>query len=216
MGEEAMNTSSGRVVLLILAAVTIAVAVIAAVTKFQALGAQAKNFAGFGTLIVNFFTLIVVALFIERVVEVFTKAYRAPRREALERELAARTAAAVKKDPPAPDATREIRVAHTALVAAASDEVGTAEAALRDYRSATRVYAFFGSTVLGLLVALAGVRALALFVTPPGPGAPESWLFVLLDVVITGFLLAGGAEGLHKIVDTFTTWMDETKKGLKS
>jgi hypothetical protein len=194
----------------------VVVAIVAADMQFKALEARATKFDEFGGIIVKFFTLIIVALFIERVVEVFTKGWRAPGREALEGRIASRTAEVATADPQVKAASDTGRQAVVALVAAGDPQIQLAEGEMRDYRSRTRLYAFTGSTVLGLLIALAGVRALALFFDAgTGVIAGQAWLFTALDVIVTGLLLAGGAEGLHKIVDTFTTWMEETRKGLK-
>lgn len=209
-----------------LVVLALVVAVIAAGVKFGPFKAEAKVFADFGKILVNFFTLILVALFIERVVEVFTKGWRAPQREALEQSVEAATRIAVGKSPVPTGTPDDVKATLEAAIAAQDSGVKQANKALAEYRSETRRYAFVGATVLGLLAAVAGVRALALFITVPtmakaadatSPAVTEGqiFIFVAFDVLVTGLLLAGGAEGLHKIVDTFTTWMEQTKKNLK-
>jgi hypothetical protein len=37
----------------------------------------------------------------------------------------------------------------------------------------------------------------------------------VLDVLITGALLSGGADAIHKVVSTFTTFMEATKSRVK-
>ena len=48
----------------------------------------------------------------------------------------------------------------------------------------------------------------------PGEDGYQFWeaAFLAGDVLLTGLLLGGGAEGLHKIVQVFTNFMDSTAK----
>jgi hypothetical protein len=62
--------------------------------------------------------------------------------------------------------------------------------------------AFVLAAFLGTFVAVAGVRSLApLYVQPEG-----KW-FGIVDVLITGFVLAGGSAGIHQIVNVITSFM---------
>lgn len=62
--------------------------------------------------------------------------------------------------------------------------------------------------VLGVLAAIVGARALGPFVDPSQLaegvvwGGQSAW-FAGVDVLITGALLAGGADGIHQIVNRF-------------
>ena len=54
-----------------------------------------------------------------------------------------------------------------------------------------------------------------MFVDPAalkGLPAAHARLFATFDVIVTGTLLGGGADGLHKLVTLFTTWMDTAKE----
>ncbi len=223
-----MRDFSNRAVMFTLVVFAVALGAVAAWSKFWPFASEAKNFADFGKILVSFFTLIVIALFIERVVEVFTKGWRAPERERLEAKLENAKKSAIGGEARLATLAKEQRADQEAFVLAEDDNVKEASEALAAYRSTTRRYAFAGATVLGVLTAMLGVRALALFITVPAltklekgvtvavPPSDQAIYFVWLDVFVTGLLLAGGAEGLHKIVDTFTTWMEETKKNLKA
>jgi hypothetical protein len=61
------------------------------------------------------------------------------------------------------------------------------------------------------------VRALAAIVEHghPEQGLWHERLFNVLDVLITGAILSGGADAIHKIVATFTTFMEATKMRAK-
>ncbi len=39
--------------------------------------------------------------------------------------------------------------------------------------------------------------------------------FMAMDVLLTGMLLGGGADGLHKLVSIFTNFMDSTAQQAK-
>jgi hypothetical protein len=63
------------------------------------------------------------------------------------------------------------------------------------------------------VVAALGVRVLQLFVDPAvfdALSGLQRRLFCTVDVLLTGALLGGGADGLHKLVRVFTTFMDST------
>jgi hypothetical protein len=205
------DVTNGAPLVILLAA--IAAASGAVIGNFLGLDPIAKKFDDFGKLITAFFSLILVALFIERVIEVFTKGWRAPDREELEHALENAKAAALKVFEPTSPATK---ASEEAALLAQDDAVQDAIEPLRTYRANTRRIAFVGSAVLGLFAAMVGVRALELVFTAPGSTAKSTDWFTALDVVVTGLLIAGGADGLHKIVGTFTTWMDETQKALKT
>jgi hypothetical protein len=86
---------------------------------------------------------------------------------------------------------------------------------LHDYRGATRLYAFLASLVLGFAVALAGLRTLAQMLDPSvdltklSQTLPRQiYFFYIVDVVLTATLLAGGAAGIHSVVDAFTSFFD--------
>jgi hypothetical protein len=83
------------------------------------------------------------------------------------------------------------------------------------YKSRTQRIAFLAGTSIGVIIAALGVRALELLVDPAVFGAlPElqRTLFRMADVLFTGAILGGGADGLHKLVSVFTNFMDATAR----
>lgn len=82
---------------------------------------------------------------------------------------------------------------------------------LTKYKAETRDVAFATALVLCIAISALGVRALelvtddAIFATLND--AQRSW-FQVIDVLLTGALLAGGADGLHKLVSVFTDSLD--------
>lgn len=146
--------------------------------------------------------LFLVSLFIERVLEVFLTIWRGP--AAAEHSLAAKKArlAATGASEPQPGPLPEERT----LVA---------------YKASTQRIAFLAGIALGIVISALGVRALGLFVDPAvfrdlerGHPVQADW-FNAADVFLTGAVLGGGSDGLHKLVSVFTSFLDATARRAK-
>jgi hypothetical protein len=139
--------------------------------------------------------LFAVALFVERAVEVVVMIFRDQQADMLDEaeKGAARDLAEATKTGVA-DAVVKAR---QALMTARQNKLV--------YRAETKEMALVIGFGFGLLVSLAGVRALhglLLEATPTGN------LFLAADIVVTGALLAGGSEGIHRMANAFTSFMD--------
>src|SRR5690606_12224075 len=70
---------------------------------------------------------------------------------------------------------------------------------------------------IALLISMMGIRAIEMLVSEgvvsAAPLAQQA-LFVRVDVLLTALLLAGGADGIHKVVLAFTSFMETTKERL--
>lgn len=101
-----------------------------------------------------------------------------------------------------------------AAVEAAKDDASRAQArrVLEMYRDQTQTLSFITSVTLSAVAAMAGVRAIA----PLVQGAPTTGVFYAFDVAITALLLAGGADGLHQIVTTFTDFLESSKSKMST
>jgi hypothetical protein len=133
---------------------------------------------------------IVISALIERAVEVIAAGWREP-------------------------AARE----HVAAVAAAatghgerSAEHRAADQRRRRYKAATMQIAFMVSFTLALMVAMAGVRGVSQFLQLDGVATAQMTVLRWADVAITALMLAGGAEGIHRVVTTITALLDATKE----
>jgi hypothetical protein len=103
----------------------------------------------------------------------------------------------------------------------AADLQATSDA-LDEYRGQTQRYAFGVSLTLSVLVSIAGVRALGAFAdtqiletvaaTPRG----QHMFFICIDVALSAALLAGGADGIHSVVNAVTSFFDATAAKLSS
>jgi hypothetical protein len=137
--------------------------------------------------------LVLLALFLERALEVVVGAWREGDRQAL--ELACLS----------PEIDGEERQGRRGALAA--------------HRDTTRCIALLSSLTLGVLLSALGVRVLEQLVDADMLAALAEWQqrsFAVLDVLVTGALLAGGADGLHKVVSAFTTFMEQSSQRIRA
>ena len=87
------------------------------------------------------------------------------------------------------------------------------------YKSQTRKIALWTALLVGLMISGVGVRSLDTLLVPVQQGALNSGiqgaLFRCLDVLLTGGLIAGGSDGIHKITQLASTFFEETRNGIK-
>ncbi len=134
-----------------------------------------------------FFSLLLITAFKERAQEVYVIAWRMEGRA--KRELAAEEAST-------------------------PDEKVEAEASLAAYRAQTGRYVSVVSMCSGILISLAGVRVLAPLVDAPNASVQQGWLFVV-DVLLTGGLLAGGSKLIHEVMAVVSQALNKTRGKLK-
>jgi hypothetical protein len=139
--------------------------------------------------------LVVIALFIERAVEVVVTAWRGE--EGKERKARLR---------------RQLRLE----AAGEPADPWAARAGLDRYRAETQRVAFVTAIGISVLVALMGIRAVEMLVQPGAvaEGFPmwQRSMFFWTDVSLTALLLAGGADGIHRVVQTFTSFLESTRE----
>lgn len=143
-----------------------------------------------------FTLLFFIALLFERSLEVFVGGWRIQSPA----QMRQRIAAIQKEDPEATPKACEER-AHAA------------------YSARTKTLAITLSMAFGLFVAAVGVRALEFFAEPEmlaGLTAIQATAFRLIDIVLTGGLIAGGAEAIHKITKVFSDFMDSSSSRARS
>lgn len=161
--------------------------------------------------------LMLTALFIERAVEVLISPWR---------------------DPGADKVTKALKDANNNTAAIASQQ--EAAAVYTQYKGTTRRYAFAFALLLGTAAATVGIRALWPFVDDPNgmfiPAQPSTvngvatvskalgnpindpknqslkTAFIIVDVALSALLLAGGANGIHTIVTSFTSFLEKNTK----
>jgi hypothetical protein len=154
---------------------------------------------------------------IERAVEVFISPTTGMAKEALKDEQA-KLGDAIRLQQQALEAARNpgpgllpdpaaVQIAADALaMSVARNKQIAADIAAADRR--TQKIALSFSMPLSFLAALAGLRTIGSFlpeldVSQAAQVATQQQLLTALDVVLTAGLLAGGADGIHKILDRF-------------
>jgi hypothetical protein len=130
--------------------------------------------------------LVMFALFIERVLEVFLTSWRGQRTAELQERANLTRSKRGKSEARSPD-----------------------EEALAQHKSQTQRIAFFAGTTLGVVVAALGIRVLELSVDPAVfaelPRVQQR-LFRTTDVLMTGAVLGGGSDALHQLMLVFTNF----------
>jgi hypothetical protein len=88
---------------------------------------------------------------------------------------------------------------------------------LTEYKAQTKEFALLVALCFGLMVSLAGVRSLHPLLS--NQGFPAGRLFTIVDIILTGAMLAGGSEGVHRLAnivssgaDTLSTRIDNAAK----
>ena len=161
--------------------------------------------------------LILTAMFIERAVEVTISPWR---------------------DPGADQKARILKDAKNSTAAVASQQVAADD--FVQYKGKTRRYAFAFALLLGTAAAMVGIRALWPFLDDPNgkfvaaavstvngvttlskaQGNPINdpqnhyarTAFIVVDVVLSALLLAGGANGIHSVVTAFTSFFESNSQ----
>jgi hypothetical protein len=141
--------------------------------------------------------LFAVSLFVERAVEVVVMVFRDSEADLLDEAeaSAAKTVAVLAGS----------GTANKDVMDAAVKDASSAHNQKVIYRAETKEIALLVGFVFGIFVSLAGVRALhGLFLD----ATPTGTLFTVADILVTGAMLAGGSEGIHRIANAFTSFMD--------
>ncbi len=181
-----------RTVLLSLVSVSLLTAVAVALFNPVSLVFRSFNVTEF---VQSMMPLVMFALFIERVLEVFLTSWRSHRTAELKERAAHARSKSGKQDSRLPD-----------------------EETFRQYQSQTQRIAFCAGTTLGVIVAALGIRVLELSVDPAVfqtlPHVQQR-LFRTTDVLMTGAVLGGGSDALHQLVMVFTNFFGTAARRAK-
>jgi hypothetical protein len=150
-------------------------------------------------------TLSIIALLVERSIEVFLVAWRG--------------AAAAEKEGAVLSARRVLDDVRNQVPGAffdqASPTLTTAEKERDDYAARTRAIRLVAALAVGVLIAATGVRAFETFFTQPPTGAVARAIFNSLNVFVTGGLIGGGSDVINKIIRLITETLDKTVDRLR-
>lgn len=138
--------------------------------------------------------LYIVALFVERSLEVLLKAWRQGGKARLE---------------------ARVREAEEGAGAAEEGAGAAAETELREYRAGTQRRALLAGLTLGLLVSLSGVRLLGPIFDLASASAFQQAVFQFTDIMLTAGLIAGGSATIHELMALIDDFLRASRKRAK-
>ena len=141
-------------------------------------------------------SLFIVTAFVERAVQVILGIWVEPGKLEIKGKISA--AKAKRAGGATPDA----------------DEIAQTQA-LEKYRAASGKLAFTLALFMGVAVSWIGVRSLRALIDPVSYDEIgtdiQRHIFTLVDVVVTGALIAGGSNGMHELMQTITEFFGQTR-----
>jgi hypothetical protein len=147
-------------------------------------------------------SLFTIALFVERSLEVFINTWRGP--DAADLDSAVQAAEQALAAPAAGQNVADLQMRLTNVTRIKSR-----------YKSETQRFALWSGLALGILISAIGIRTFESFAQPESLTALttlQATAFRLVDVLITGAVVAGGSEGIHKLTQVYTNFMDASAK----
>ncbi len=137
----------------------------------------------------------VLALVVERTLEVFISAWRGQ----VTGQLFVAVETARRRLEAAPHSFSQQQV------------VEEHERSLTDYRIETQRIALRAGVILGLLISAIGIRTLDVFVAMPSSGLTLV-LFMIIDLSVTAGMIGGGSDAVHKLMKALTGFLDATHR----
>jgi len=166
--------------------------------------------------------MVLIALFLERTLEVLITTWRGPGATDLSNRVdKAKQLAdeAKQKVDAAASLSMEELEAKQAEYRQVFDALNAAEREASSYKSRTQRLALWTSLLIGIAISAVGVRGIQPLMDPitiEGLSPFQIGAFHIVDVLITGGLIGGGSEGIHKIVAVFSDFFDKTRTQLKN
>lgn len=145
---------------------------------------------------------VLIALFVERGIEVFVELWRGASKNKIKHdiEVLKEERMGVKENP------EEEKVIQNKVRELSED--------LHFYQAVTMRISLWMGFLFGLLVSISGVRALDPLLSSP-IGDAQGILFQGVDILLTASLIAGGSEGIHKIMTVYKRFMEGSEKRIK-
>ena len=123
-----------------------------------------------------FTNLFLIAVLVERFIEIFLGVARAPEKQSIQRDIEFADSDGAKQ---------------------------VAERKLDKFSGETRRQAMQLAFTMGILVALAGVRTIGMVFDAVELTSMQAFLFRLIDVLLTAGLITGGSSGVNKVTALF-------------
>ena len=201
-----MSEQKGRYIRLLGVLLLVGVSLIAWFAKPTALRFGQNILKDFPTM---FGYLILISLFVERAIEVFLSAWRSADADEMDRKIAyirkritGNVTSTENQHTDAPSDNTEIE--------RLTDDLESLEMKRTRYRADSRFISHWLGLIIGVLVALVGVRILSNIVDISTISGNQAGLFVIVDILLTGAVLAGGSEAINKIVKVYNSFMIAT------
>lgn len=153
--------------------------------------------------------LLMVSLFVERAIEFALSIGRSAGADRLDRQIGRlkRELGEIARN----DDPETIKIRNNML-----QSIEDAEDTRSDYRADSRLAALWTGMVIGVIVSLIGVRILgSIYLLPTPADGIHARLFIVVDVLLTGFVLAGGSEAIHKIMSLYDSFMNRATESNK-
>ena len=139
-------------------------------------------------------TLLLAALFIERGLDVFLTTLRAEDSEKMSKKV------------------EEIQTMVNDGDTAKKGELTELKEEQLKFKSKTRIIALWSGLLAGVILGIIGFRALNSLVDPDEFESLQNFqkmIFNAVDIFLTGCVLAGGSDSIHKIMDSFRLFMEK-------
>jgi ABC-type uncharacterized transport system YnjBCD permease subunit len=97
------------------------------------------------------------------------------------------------------------------------DQYAGNEEKLAEYKHDTRKIALLSALIMGILISMVGIRGIGPFIYFKENTIPwqQTW-FQILDILLTGGVIAGGSDFIHKMLQIITSFMDTITAAQKS
>jgi hypothetical protein len=152
--------------------------------------------------------LILISLFVERAIEFVLSLWRSAEADVLDRNIGTLKEKIAKLA----DDSAEAKVVKTKLIA----ELELAEDERVNFKADSRLAALWIGVTIGVFVSLVGVRIMgSVFEAPASTQEFHARMFILVDVLLTGFVLAGGSGAIHKIMSLYDSAMNRATENNK-
>jgi hypothetical protein len=149
-----------------------------------------------------FFTILIV----ERSLEVFVTTWRGVESAYLKQKIVE------LQSVPAIDLTSDL----TSKVGD-NEELNNVKEELARYKAKTSKLSLWAGLLIGILTSFVGIRILETFIDVRASDINEIQLraFRILDIFLTGGLIAGGSKGFHQIMSIYEEFMEATTRKIK-
>ncbi|MFC1606374.1 hypothetical protein ACFL47_00265 [Candidatus Latescibacterota bacterium] len=150
--------------------------------------------------------LVLISLFVERAIEVFLSAWRSAGADELDGELAYMRKK-ITDNVKTTDNQHADDSADKTEIERLKGELELLEIERTRYRADSRFISHWFGLGIGVLVAGVGVRVLSNILDISTLTGNQEGIFIIVDILLTGAVLAGGSEAINKIIKVYNSFM---------